>query len=69
MIYPIEEHKHFSDVVYNCNGCSRWSATIGNGEIKDKDGNMWWYTKHEAEIAARWYYNYLEYRIRNSYED
>ena len=69
LIYPIEEHKHFSDVVYNCNGCSRWSAKIGNREIKDKDGHNWWYTKHEAEIAARWFCNYLEYRIRNDYED
>ena len=68
LIYPIEEHKHFSDVVYNCNGCSRWSATIGNREIKDKDGNTWWYTKHEAEIAARWFCNYLEYKLRNDYD-
>lgn len=69
LIYPIEEHKHFSDVIYNCDGCSRWSAKIGNREIKDKDGKNWWYTKHEAEIAARWFCNYLEYRIRNGYED
>ena len=69
LIYPIEEHKHFADVVYNCNGCSKWTAKIGNREIKDKDGNNWWYTKHEAEIAARWFCNYLEYRIRNDYED
>lgn len=69
LIYPIEEHKHFSDVVYNCNGCSRWSAKIGNREITDKDGKNCWYTKHEAEIAARWFCNYLEYRIRNGYED
>ena len=69
LIYPIEEHKHFADVVYNCNSCSKWTAKIGNREIKDKDGNNWWYTKHEAEIAARWFCNYLEYRIRNDYED
>ena len=69
LIYPIEEHKHFADVIYNCNGCSKWTAKIGNREIKDKDGNNWWYTKHEAEIAARWFCNYLEYRIRNDYED
>ena len=69
LVYPIEEHKHFSDVVYNCDGCSRWSAKIGNREITDKDGKNWWYTKHEAEIAARWFCNYLEYRIRNGYED
>lgn len=69
LIYPIEEHKHFADVVYNCNSCSKWTAKIGNREIKDKDGNTWWYTKHEAEIAARWFCNYLEYRIRNDYED
>lgn len=69
LIYPIEEHKHFSDVVYTCNNCSKWTAKIGNREIKDKDGNNWWYTKHEAEIAARWFCNYLEYRIRNDYED
>ena len=69
LIYPIEEHKHFADVIYNCNGCSKWTAKIGNREIKDKEGNNWWYTKHEAEIAARWFCNYLEYRIRNGYED
>lgn len=69
LIYPIEEHKHFADVVYNCDRCSKWTAKIGNREIKDKDGNNWWYTKHEAEIAARWFCNYLEYRIRNDYED
>lgn len=69
LIYPIEEHKHFADVVYNCDGCSKWTAKIGNREITDKDGNNWWYTKHEAEIATRWFCNHLEYRIRNDYED
>ena len=69
LIYPIEEHKHFADVIYNCDRCSKWTAKIGNREIKDKDGHNWWYTKHEAEIAARWFCNYLEYRIRNDYED
>jgi hypothetical protein len=69
LIYPIEEHKHFADVVYTCDGCSKWTAKIGNREITDKDGNNWWYTKHEAEIAARWFCNHLEYRIRNGYED
>lgn len=69
LVYPIEEHKHFADVIYSCDGCSRWSAKIGNREITDKDGKNWWYTKHEAEIAARWFCNYLEYRIRNGYED
>ncbi len=69
LVYPTEEHKHFADVIYTCNEISKWSAKIGNKEIKDKDGNNWWYTKHEAEIAARWFCNYLEYRIRNGYED
>ena len=69
LIYPVEEHKHFADVVYTCDGCSKWTAKIGNREITDKDGNNWWYTKHEAEIAARWFCNHLEYRIRNGYED
>ena len=69
LIYPIDEHKHFADVVYTCDGCSKWTAKIGNREITDKDGNNWWYTKHESEIAARWFCNHLEYRIRNGYED
>jgi len=69
LIYPVEEHKHFADVVYTCDGCSKWTAKIGNRKITDKDGNNWWYTKHEAEIAARWFCNHLEYRIRNGYED
>lgn len=69
LIYPIEEHKHFADAVYTCDGCSKWTAKIGNREITDKDGNNWWYTKHEAEIAARWFCNNIEYRIRNGYED
>lgn len=69
LIYPIEEHKHFADVKYNCTGLSKWSAKIGNRQVKDKEGNTIWLTKHEAEIAARWFCNYLEYRIRNDYED
>ena len=44
-------------------------SVSNNREITDKDGNNWWYTKHEAEIAARWFCNNLEYRIRNGYED
>ena len=69
LVYPKEELVHFADVEYNCDGLSKWSAKIGNRQVKDKEGNTVWYTKHEAEIAARWYCNYLEYRIRNDYED
>ena len=69
LIYPTEELIHFADVKYNCTGLSKWSAKIGNRQVKDKEGNTIWLTKHEAEIAARWFCNYLEYRIRNDYED
>lgn len=34
---------------------THWYAKIGNLDIKDKDGNMKWDTKPEAENAARWY--------------
>ncbi len=69
LVYPTEELIHFSDVKYNYTGLSKWSAKIGNRQVKDKEGNTIWFTKHEAEIAARWFCNYLEYRVRNGYED
>ena len=32
-----------------------WYAKVGSYDIRDKDGNMKWDTKPEAEDAARWY--------------
>lgn len=34
---------------------THWYAKIGNRDITDKDGNMKWNTKKEAETAAKWF--------------
>lgn len=36
-------------------GGNHWYAKIGKLDIKDKDGNMKWNTKAEAESAAKWF--------------
>ncbi len=34
---------------------NHWYAKIGKLDIKDKDNNMKWNTKAEAEAAAKWF--------------
>lgn len=60
--FPLIEQFHFEDVRYmkwdlpdmKIKGV-HWYAKIGNEDIRDKDGNMKWNTKEEAEEAARWF--------------
>ena len=39
-----------------------WYAKIGNEDVRDKAGNMKWNTKEEAEEAARWFCQYLNWK-------
>lgn len=67
--YPIEEQYHFEDVRYmkwDMPGLAikgvHWYAKIGNEDVRDKDGNMKWNTKEEAEEAARWFCQELNWK-------
>lgn len=44
-------------------GGNHWYAKIGKLDIKDKDGNMKWNTKSEAEAAAKWF---IDNKISNN---
>ncbi len=47
-------------------GGNHWYAKIGKLDIKDKDGNMKWNTKAEAEAAAKWFIeNKVSYKRYN----
>lgn len=67
--YPMIEQFHFEDVRYmkwdmpslDIKGV-HWYAKIGNEDVRDKDGNMKWNTKEEAEEAARWFCQYLNWK-------
>ena len=43
-----------------------WYAKVGTLDIKDKDGNMKWNTKAEAEEAAKWFIGRLQWKRYNS---
>lgn len=66
--YPREAQFHLEEVRYmqwDMPGITKgkhWYAKIGNRDVKDKDGNMKWDTKAEAEKAAEWFCNYLNYK-------
>jgi hypothetical protein len=70
--YPIESQYRFEDVRYmrwdmpdlEIKGV-HWYAKIGNIDIKDEKGNMKWNTKSEAEEAAKWFVEQLNYRRYN----
>ena len=67
--YPRNEQFHFEDVRYmkwdmpslDIKGV-HWYAKIGNEDVRDKAGNMKWNTKEEAEEAARWFCQYLNWK-------
>lgn len=67
--YPLIEQFHFEDVRYmkwdmpslDIKGV-HWYAKIGNEDVRDKAGNMKWNTKEEAEEAARWFCQYLNWK-------
>ena len=67
--YPIEAQYHFEDVRYmkwdmpglEIKG-THWYAKIGNEDVRDEKGNMKWNTKEEAEEAARWFCQQLNYK-------
>lgn len=60
--YPVESHVRLEDVRYiqwnmpdlHIKG-THWYAKLGKRDIVDKDGNMKWNTKAEAEEAAKWF--------------
>ncbi len=62
LVYPIESHVRLEDVRYiqwnmpdlNIKG-THWYAKLGKRDVVDKDGNMKWNTKAEAEKAAEWF--------------
>lgn len=68
--FPPETHLRFEDVRYMrwdmpdlpVKG-THWYAKLGHRDIVDKDGNMKWDTKEEAEAAAWWYvYNKIAFK-------
>lgn len=67
LIYPRESQYHLEEVRYlkwNVPGVTEgqhWYAKIGNMDVKDKEGNMKWDTKEEAENAAKWFCLNLNY--------
>ena len=73
LVYPVETQVRLEDVRYmqwnmpdmNIKG-THWYAKIGKTDIVDKDGNMKWDTKGEAEKAAEWFiYNKMQWRRYN----
>lgn len=44
---------------------THWYAKLGNRDVVDKDGNIKWNTKAEAESAARWFVNKINCRRYN----
>lgn len=72
--YPLETQCRFEDVRYMqwnmpdmpTKGL-HWYAKIGKRDIVDKDGNMKWNTKKEAEEAARWFIDNKIMRKRYNY--
>ena len=69
LVYPSEAQFHFEEVRYmqwDVHGVTKgqhWYAKIGNMDVKDKDGNMKWNTKEEAEAAARWFCMELNHKV------
>lgn len=66
--YPREAQYHFEEVRYmqwEVPGYPKgehWYAKIGNLDVRDKKGNMKWNTKEEAEKAAAWFCQELNYK-------
>lgn len=67
--YPLIEQYHVEDVRYmkwdmpelGVKGV-HWYAKIGNEDVRDKNGNMKWNTKEEAEAAADWFCRQLNWK-------
>ena len=58
--YPREQQYTIDDVRFTKWGenTKHWYARLGTCEdVRDKEGNMKWDTREEAEIAAKWYIN------------
>ena len=66
--YPREAQFHLEEVRYmqwEVPGYPKgehWYAKIGNMDVRDKDGNMKWNTKEEAEKAAAWFCQELNWK-------
>lgn len=67
LVYPREAQFHLEEVRYmqwDVPGYPKgehWYAKIGNMDVRDKQGNMKWNTKEEAEAAAAWFCQNLNY--------
>lgn len=72
LVYPEETHCRLEDVRYmrwdmpdlKIKG-THWYAKLGRFDVKDKDGNMKWDTKEEAEKAAEWFVDQQQYKRYN----
>ena len=72
LVYPEEAHCRLEDVRYmrwdmpdlKIKG-THWYAKLGRFDVKDKDGNMKWDTKEEAEKAAEWFVDQQQYKRYN----
>ena len=68
LVYPREAQFHLEEVRYmqwDVPGLPKgkhWYAKIGNMDVKDKQGNMKWNTKEEAEAAAAWFCQKLNWK-------
>lgn len=66
--YPREVQYHFEEVRYmqwEVPGYPKgehWYAKIGNLDVRDKKGNMKWNTKEEAQKAAAWFCQELNWK-------
>lgn len=56
LVYPEQTEWLISDVRYmKCPNGQHWYAKINTYDVRDKDGNVKWDTKEEAENAADWF--------------
>ena len=68
LVYPREAQFHLEEVRYmqwDVPGYPKgehWYAKIGNMDVRDKQGNMKWNTKEEAEAAAAWFCQKLNWK-------
>lgn len=60
--YHIEEVRYMQWEVPGFPKGEHWYAKIGNMDVRDKEGNMKWNTKEEAEAAAEWFCTELNFK-------
>ena len=68
LVYPEEAQFHLEEVRYmqwDVPGFPKgthWYAKVGNMDVRDKEGRMKWDTKAEAEEAAAWFCQELNWK-------